>query len=911
MRHKHCKRRLFLLVGSAVIAACASRHAVANPPAQGYQLLWSSQFNGDSLNPLKWNFGQPWGSNVPPSSNSIGEPGNVTVSDNTLNLTAQNQPTDGYGYTTGLVNTSGLLNFTYGYVEADIKVPYTLGTWPAFWMLQNGWPPEIDVMEVPQQTYNYQPGSVGTSYYYYGTYHYTGANGQPASAGTGMHYTGVNEATSFNNYGMMWAPNSITFYFNGNPVDTITGTQANIAQAKNMYLLLDLAIGGWPGNPPSWANFPTTMQVQNVNVWQLPPSSNMTMNWISAAPNAQWNSGSSWQNGAIPNLGSESAIFGPTNSANTNVQWNDFLTVGQLIFQGGTTNYTLGEQGTSGLMLADDAGTAVIEANRSQGQSDVVSLAAELDLYNNTNVINNMATAMHFDGNVYGLGALSIQGGAVDITSEVSNGGGISVDHNGILNIDAGTINTPTDDINLSTAAGSNAGMTVTLGSVVNASVLRVGGYNGGDAVFTENGGHVETQTWFVIGQSGSAQGTTNINGGELLVRAGGGVNGDLELGVFNNATGVLNIAGSARVTLLNGANIVLGSRGTTGNGTVNQNGGVVDFVAANGSTAGSGALILGRDGSSGVYTYNLNGGILQTAQIETTSGTSNFNFSGGTLEPNENNVTFMQGLSRASIGTAGGTINTNDKRIVIGQSLSGSGPLTVDGNGTLTLSAANTYSGGTLVSNATLVLANAAGSATGTGGISIEQGGVLSGQGTAAGNVVIDSGGQLSPGNADAGGVLSIDGNATIHSGSTLNYYFSAPSNETNKSALLEVTGDGMGNLTLGRDVTVKLLGGSQLSAGVYQLIYFSGGLTNPGQSLDGWTLAGVSVSGMSYRFTADNVSHYLSLVISTTPTPEPTPLAILATAMLVLPLRRKFLRRQKKRLSPSPTDVCGGGRD
>ena len=150
MKRRVTRRLDVTVLRAAALAAVLSTAASVsgNPPVPGYQLLWSSQFNGTSLNPLKWNFGQPWGSNVPPSSNSIGEPGNVTVSNNTLNLTAQNQSVDGYGYTTGLINTSGLLNFTYGYVEADIEVPYTLGTWPAFWMVSqptaNGISAEID-----------------------------------------------------------------------------------------------------------------------------------------------------------------------------------------------------------------------------------------------------------------------------------------------------------------------------------------------------------------------------------------------------------------------------------------------------------------------------------------------------------------------------------------------------------------------------------------------------------------------------------------------------------------------------------------------------------------------------------------------------------------------------------------------
>ena len=890
-------RRMLVM---AALAACwigvAPTQVSADPPVPGYQLLWSSQFNGNSLNPLKWNFGQPWGSNVPPSSNSIGEPGNVTVANNTLNLTAHNQSTDGYGYTTGLVNTSGMLNFTYGYVEAKIQIPYTLGTWPAFWMLQNGWPPEIDVMEAPQQTYNNQAGSVGTSYDYYATYHYTNSSGNAASAGTGMYYTGVNEATSFNDYGMMWTPNAISFYFNGNLVDTINSSQANIAQSQNMYLLLDLAIGGWPGNPPSWASFPTTMQVQDVNVWQLPSSSAMTMNFTGSGSVAAWNNASSWQNGNVPTLGSQTAVFGQSSASDTNVQWSNFQTVGNLTFNGGTTNYTLGQVNTSGLMLANDTGTANITANAYNGHSDSVTLASELELYNNTNIVNNMSNSIQIYGNIYGEGALSVQNGGVDIHSAITNTGGISVDNNGSIMLSDGSINSPTNDVNLSTAPGSNASMTV-LGtaSSVNARVIRVGGWNGGPATFTQDGGTVAAQTWFVIGQSGAATGQATVNGGTLVVRAGGGASGDLELGVFNSASGTLNINGTGIVALLNNSNIVLGSQGTSGNGTVNQNAGSVGFYSDNGSTAGgTGAVILGRNESTGVYTYNLNSGTLKTPQIESSSGTSNFNFNGGTLVADGNNAEFMQGLSTASIETHGGTINPNGFHITIGQNISGSGALTVTGGGTLTLSGNNTYSGGTSILGASLLAANTTGSATGSGTITIGAGGMLGGTGALSGPVSTVGGGTLSPGAADPGGTLTIANTLTIGDGTNLQYYFSAPSGGSTSNSLITVVGTSgsNGNLTLGKDVTVSLQAGSTLAAGTYHLISYTGQLDNLSDNFSGWTLSGFNLPGMTYNFSTQNSSNALDLVVSAVPTPEPATLAIFALGSLTI-LAGRFRRR------------------
>ena len=120
---------------------------------------------------------------------------------------------------------------------------------------------------------------------------------------------------------------------------------------------------------------------------------------------------------------------------------------------------------------------------------------------------------------------------------------------------------------------------------------------------------------------------------------------------------------------------------------------------------------------SSDDNTLNLDGGTLTTLRITHDTASATVNFNGGVLRAGTSNRAFMQGLTNAYVQASGAVIDSQAYNITIGQSLThdpalGSthdGGLTKQGAGTLTLSAASTYTGDTNIEAGTLALTSGA----------------------------------------------------------------------------------------------------------------------------------------------------------------------------------------------------------
>lgn len=111
-----------------------------------------------------------------------------------------------------------------------------------------------------------------------------------------------------------------------------------------------------------------------------------------------------------------------------------------------------------------------------------------------------------------------------------------------------------------------------------------------------------------------------------------------------------------------------------------------------------------------------------------------------------------------ATVHPAGVTVDAA-KHYAIGGSgkIAGAAGLDKLGAGTLTLATANEYSGATVVQQGTLRAVNVAGSATGTGALTVKAGATLEGTGRIGGVATVEGGARLAPGVTGIG-LLTVD---------------------------------------------------------------------------------------------------------------------------------------------------------
>jgi autotransporter-associated beta strand protein len=266
-----------------------------------------------------------------------------------------------------------------------------------------------------------------------------------------------------------------------------------------------------------------------------------------------------------------------------------------------------------------------------------------------------------------------------------------------------------------------------------------------------------------------------NVSGGTLELNSGNfTVTGNAGPGAPDSTSGfIVSRGGTFR---MNGANVT-----TTGGSYVipagNTLGGGNNFILDSGTFDGGSREVLNAYGASGTFTINdglfiggefrisqsatgivnLNGGTLRVTNLKYSNADAIVNLDGGTLQAKADRADFITtSVTQANIREGGAIIDSNGFNITIPKVMtedpgSTGGGLTKIGTGSLTLSAANTYTGPTLVNEGSLIV-NADHSGA-TGAVSVGDGtgsinsAILGGTGPISGNVTLADDGAIAPG--------------------------------------------------------------------------------------------------------------------------------------------------------------------
>lgn len=239
----------------------------------GYELVWEDEFDGESLDLDSYTYelgdGCPnlcgWGNNELQAYTNLAE--NVYLEDSKLIIKATDEGHPSYN--SARIITKGKKEFKFGRIDVRAKMPKGQGLWPAIWMLgknidQVGWPVcgEIDIMELV----GHKPKTA------HGTAHW-GAPGDGFSTSSSGSYSIENDfRDEFHVFSIVWEFNEIVWYvdetkFQRVTIDNMQGKPYPFNQ--DFFFIFNVAVGGqWPGSPDDTTEFPQTMEIDYVRMFQ-------------------------------------------------------------------------------------------------------------------------------------------------------------------------------------------------------------------------------------------------------------------------------------------------------------------------------------------------------------------------------------------------------------------------------------------------------------------------------------------------------------------------------------------------------------------------------------------------------------------------------------------------------------------
>ena len=373
------------------------------------------------------------------------------------------------------------------------------------------------------------------------------------------------------------------------------------------------------------------------------------------------------------------------------------------------------------------------------------------------------------------------------------------------------------------------------------------------------------------------AGGTINKNGtGSLVVSGNYTQSGSTSFSINSGALAAAGVYSNVVVAKLNS-----GTLGRNGSLTGNLNGG---GSVAWSSNATGGLFAFGANATWGDAANNFDVNFGGSGATITWNGTgSGFVSSAATLllghvlsngtitlhnAVNLNGATQTIAVTRGTINTAGGA----DAELA---GIISNGGLNITGDGVLLLSATNAYTGGTSVTDATLLVNGSV-----VGPVTVNAGGTLGGSGAIGGDAVVN--GTLSPGNSP--GLITFDASLTLGGGSTTRMEIGEPAT---RGATFDAVDVGT-LLTYGGDLVLDITGAYPSAQwDLFDFADYGGNLSSvslTGSYAASLTLGGTTWTGIvgDQQWSFEQTTGVLAVV------PEPASMALLGVGGLAMLKRR-----------------------
>ena len=210
----------------------AGRISVADDlPVQGYQLVWSDEFDGTTLDSTKWGhrgLGKRRDAINVKEAVALDGKGNLVLTTKMV----------GDEIHTAMIATNGKFATTYGYFECRVKLQKTRGNWSAFWLQTPKMAKVLGDTKVSGTEIDiYECFTVDKEWVSHNL-HWDGYNEHHKHVGSGQKQV-ANLTEGYHTFGVEWTPEKYTFYVDGkeswSTTDGVSGTDE--------YIILSLEVG--------------------------------------------------------------------------------------------------------------------------------------------------------------------------------------------------------------------------------------------------------------------------------------------------------------------------------------------------------------------------------------------------------------------------------------------------------------------------------------------------------------------------------------------------------------------------------------------------------------------------------------------------------------------------------------------